>query len=98
MKTVAVIFALVVACSATDLKTRTRFNEFVAEHGKQYESPAHYHERMAIFSENLKMIEEHNAEYEAGRTSWYMAVNKFADLTRNYFDIFDTIFINLEIF
>jgi len=85
MKTVAVIFALVVACSATDLKTRTRFNEFVAEHGKQYESPAHYHERMAIFSENLKMIEEHNAEYEAGRTSWYMAVNKFADLTHDEF-------------
>ena len=31
------------------------------------------------------MIEEHNAEYEAGRTSWYMAVNKFADLTHDEF-------------
>ena len=85
MKSIAVIFAVVVACSATDLKTRTKFNEFVAEHGKKYESPAHYHERLAIFSENLKMIEMHNAEYEAGRTSWYMAVNKFADLTHDEF-------------
>ena len=88
MKTVAVIFALVVASYATDLQTRTKFNSFVAEHGKKYESPAHYHERLAIFSENLKMIENHNAEYEAGRQSWYMAVNKFADLTRNTFSYF----------
>merc|ERR1711944_285793 len=81
MKTFAIFLGVIVASYAHDLRTRTKFNEFVAKYNKQYESPAHYHERLAIFSENLKMIEQHNREEH----SWKMAVNKFADLTHEEF-------------
>ena len=80
MKTVAIILGLVVASYATNLRTRTKFNDFVEKYDKKYESPAHYHERLSIFSENLEMIEQHNREEH----SWKMAVNHFADLSRKH--------------
>jgi len=83
MKTFGLIIlsvSVAVSC-ATNLKTQTHFNEFIKKYNKKYESTEHYHERLAIFAENLEMIEKHNSEGH----SWKMAVNHFADLTHEEF-------------
>ena len=41
--------------------------------------------RRNVFNHNLKMIGKHNKEYEEGKHSWYMRVNKLTDLTHEEF-------------
>mmetsp|Transcript_13522 Transcript_13522/g.49193 ORF Transcript_13522/g.49193 Transcript_13522/m.49193 type:complete len:347 (-) Transcript_13522:191-1231(-) len=41
--------------------------------------------REAIFQENQAFIKTHNAKYEAGESSYYVATNQFADMTKEEF-------------
>jgi len=50
---------------------------FKNTHGKTYSHPAEEGARLAIFMENKRIIDEHNA----GDHSFKMGVNKFADIT-----------------
>lgn len=36
--------------------------------------------RRALWEENKKIIEKHNAEYEQGKTSYTMGLNQFSDM------------------
>lgn len=38
-----------------------------------------------MWEESKKKIEAHNAEYEQGKTSFYMGLNQFSDLTPEEF-------------
>ncbi|CAH1391947.1 unnamed protein product [Nezara viridula] len=49
-------------------------------HGKSYHSVEEEHLRMNIFSHHLKMIEEHNAKFEAGLVTYSMAMNRLGDM------------------
>ena len=80
MKTVFLILGFLTASYASELHLRTQFNEFVKKYNKEYSSPAHFEERLAIFAENLREIQEHNLQSH----SWKKGINQFADLTRNY--------------
>jgi len=60
------------------------FQSYCSEFSKSYgayEAP----QRQKIFEANLQKIQAHNAEYQAGKVSWYMAVNQFADWSQEEF-------------
>jgi Cathepsin propeptide inhibitor domain (I29) len=58
-----------------------QFNQWTQTHNKIYSSQAEKAQRLQIFSENLKLIEDHNKK----NLSYTMKLNKFADLTSEEF-------------
>ncbi|XP_028143896.1 cathepsin L-like proteinase [Diabrotica virgifera virgifera] len=72
-----ILAALIVATSA-NLGAFEKWTSFKATHNKSY-SLVEDKLRFAVFQENLKKIEEHNAKYENGEETYYLAVNQFAD-------------------
>nr|AET71138.1 cysteine peptidase isoform b [Sphenophorus levis] len=86
MKSFILASLLVVAVSATLLKEDgAHFQSFKLKHGKTYKNQAEETKRFAIFRENLRKIEAHNAEYKQGIHSYTQGINKFADMTRAEF-------------
>lgn len=77
MKTL-MMCALALLGSAAAVPT---FDEFVAEHAKEYKDDVELATRRAIFEANLKVIESHNAEADAGAHSFHMGVTSLSDLT-----------------
>ena len=53
-------------------------------------------ERKAVFAKNLALIEKHNAEHKAGKHSYWLGVNQFADLTNDEFVDLHTGFRSVE--
>jgi C1A family cysteine protease len=84
MKT-SIIIALIGVIAVTFLmssspatsKLETDFNRFMAEYKKSYNTEAEYYMRLAIFDENVKLIETHNS----GDSLFTMGVNNFVDWT-----------------
>lgn len=62
-----------------------KFNQFQNVQEKTYKSAREESTRFAIFQENLKKIEAHNAKYEKGEETYMMGVNQFTDLTEEEF-------------
>ncbi|KAJ8943303.1 hypothetical protein NQ318_004744 [Aromia moschata] len=83
MKFLVILAAVVLAASA--FSDREQWQEFKLKHGKSYRSLVEETRRFIIFKENLRTIEEHNAKYERGETSYTMGVNKFSDMTKAEF-------------
>jgi len=57
------------------------FVAYQTEFNKVYPSQQALKERASIFASNLAQIHAINADYKAGRKTWYAAVNKFTDLS-----------------
>ncbi|CAH1173498.1 unnamed protein product [Phaedon cochleariae] len=66
----------------TNTKEWTNFKE---KFGKDYKSTLDEQRRFSIFQENLKIIEAHNEDYRNGKSTYYMGVNQFADMTQEEF-------------
>lgn len=58
--------------------------KFVAEFGKEYLNEA-LDDRKALFDASLAIIKAHNANFDAGKESWWMAATEFADWTPEEF-------------
>lgn len=56
----------------------TAFAEFIATHGRQFESTAEAEYRFGIFSETYDTVMAHNAKPDRG---YEMGINHFADLS-----------------
>ena len=56
------------------------FATFVREFGKHYSS-VEYGRREDLFLQNMRKINEINARYASGESTWHAAPNKFADMT-----------------
>jgi len=69
---------------AADTLQNYTFEAFLAEHGKSY-GQKEYPKRKVIFQANLKMVVSHNQEYEAGKHTWFLAMNHLADWTPEEF-------------
>nr|CAD7193962.1 unnamed protein product [Timema douglasi] len=88
MKIVLALTALLVtiaqdtALSTTQELLHSDWALFKTKHHKQYNNDEEESSRFQIFQENRNMIIEHNKLYEQGLVSFKMAVNKFADKTR----------------
>ncbi|KAE8573681.1 Cat30 [Halyomorpha halys] len=69
-----------VAFAAASPAIKDQWTSFKRQHGKSYHSIQEEQLRMAIFSETLKTIEEHNAKYHAGLSAYYLEMNQFGDM------------------
>jgi len=94
MKSLFVLALALVACQALDLETE--WEAFKVKHGKTYLSVTHHDERKSVFADNLARIESHNAEHAAGKKSFWLGVNQFADLTNKEFVEQYTGYMHLE--
>ncbi|TVU09633.1 hypothetical protein EJB05_43119 [Eragrostis curvula] len=66
----------------TDADTAARHETWMVEHGRTYKDEAEKARRLEIFRANAKLIDSFNA---AGKHSYRLATNKFADLTNDEF-------------
>ena len=74
-------FTISGASSYEDLNTQYKFIEFIQKHNKQYSSSGEYMERLQIFAQTLKDIENHNSQKDK---TWTKGINQFSDLTSKF--------------
>ncbi|XP_066140805.1 digestive cysteine proteinase 1-like [Euwallacea fornicatus] len=79
---VFLISCLVLVASASE----EEWTNYKTKFEKVYASEAEHQVRYQAFKTNLQKIQEHNAKYDQGLVTWYMAVNKFTDLTAEEFE------------
>merc|ERR1719219_1448350 len=80
MKLIATAMLGVAAAKSINME----WNNFKAAHGKVY-SPSEESRRFGIFKENKAFVERHNADHAAGKETFTVSLNKFADLTNDEF-------------
>jgi len=73
------IVALVGAASA--FVERTEWEAFKATHVKSYANPIEEFYRMKVYADNKAYVAQHMEEFAAGKHTFTVALNKFADLT-----------------
>merc|ERR1712136_679541 len=78
MKIFVIICSITVASSAS---ISDDFRNFKANFNKAYKNEAENDYRMKVFADNLEKINRHNEEAAAGKHTFTLGVNQFADLT-----------------
>lgn len=78
------LISVVAAVSFEDL-VKEEWRTFKLTHRKQYESDVEENFRLKIFMENKRRIAQHNAHYEAGKTTFKLAMNHFGDMLHHEF-------------
>jgi cathepsin L len=87
---IVLALALLSCASAFTLKGQTNveldsyWEEFKTVHGKQYDNQFDLVRRL-IWESNLNYIQRHNMEYDMGKHSYFLGMNKFGDLTHEEF-------------
>jgi cathepsin L len=71
--------------SVNALSEQEHWDLFTNKFARSYAHPLEERARYAIFRDNLALIESHNKKYDAGLSSYQMAVNQFADMTQSEF-------------
>lgn len=79
MKYLLVIAAI--ACVASGLPLDLEWEAFKIKFERSYSSVGEHDLRRSVFADNLKLIENHNAEEAKGLHTFTLGVNKFADMT-----------------
>ena len=72
------------AVSFTDV-IRAEWQAFKLEHRKHYNDETEEHFRLKIFNENRYKIASHNQRYAAGKVSYKLGLNKYADMLHHEF-------------
>ena len=73
----------VVSLTTTTTPTpAVQFSMFQENFDIYYENDTVAAQKLAVFIANLNTIEQHNVDFEAGKVSFKLEVNKFADLVR----------------
>ena len=76
--------ALLVVVVSLTAATADEWLDFKRLFGRGYQ-PEEEHFRRQVFADNLEYIKQHNVEFDAGRTTFRLGVNQFADLTNEEF-------------
>jgi len=78
-----IMFKLALTMSATMAMglEHEGFLSWKQAHEKTYESEAMHAYRQHVWEMNLELVEQHNAEFNKGRESYTLEMNKYADLT-----------------
>ncbi|XP_045461401.1 cysteine proteinase 1-like [Harmonia axyridis] len=58
-----------------------RWGDFKRKFNKSYPSITEAEKRFNIFKENVRSIDQHNALYEEGKSTYFMGINQFTDWT-----------------
>merc|ERR1719198_806892 len=86
LKTLAAAMCVGMAAAAPQVdKVASAFAQFKKDFGRVYEDAAEEAYKLEVFTENLKYIENHNAEAAAGKHTHLAGVGPFADLTNAEF-------------
>jgi len=87
MKTLFAIGLLFVAAHAAplELELDSEWENFKINFERQFASESEHDARRAVFSDNLRLINKHNAEHARGLHSYTLGINEFADLTNEEF-------------
>ncbi|KAE8573686.1 Cat35 [Halyomorpha halys] len=75
-----ILLVALVAFAAASPAIKEQWSSFKRHHGKSYKSIEEENLRMNIFAHHHKMIEEHNAKFDAGLTTYTLAMNRFGDM------------------
>jgi len=86
MRGLFVAFALVSVASCAVLSRDAQWEEFRLKFKKSYRGIDQESERKAIFMAHLDAIEEHNAKFQAGLSTYKQGINQFSDLTFEEFE------------
>ena len=86
MRNLLLIFALISVTYCSILSQDFQWENFKIKFKKSYRSSSHELERKAIFLSTLESIEEHNAKYEAGLSTYFQGVNFYSDWTWEEFE------------
>merc|ERR1712028_318946 len=68
----------------SDSEYKSLFAKFQAVHSASYLSEDHASSKFAVFKDNVDFINDHNQNH-ADRLGYTVAINQFADLTKNEF-------------
>nr|AXQ06496.1 papain-like cysteine protease [Vriesea carinata] len=66
-------------------EARQLHRSWAAKHARAYNSVAEAEKRFQVFQENLRFVDAHNADADAGAHSFRVGLNRFADLTNDEF-------------
>jgi cathepsin L len=80
---ILILFAVVV--SEAMVLRNPQWIQFKKAHGKSYATVEEEKARFFIFMNNLREIQEHNKEFEAGKKSFSLKMNQFGDMTNEEF-------------
>jgi cathepsin L len=61
------------------------WQNFKVSYNKEYESEHHELMRRLIWEENLRMIQDHNLEYDMGKHTYSLGMNEYGDMTHEEF-------------
>nr|O97397.1 RecName: Full=Cathepsin L-like proteinase; Flags: Precursor [Phaedon cochleariae]CAA76927.1 thiol protease [Phaedon cochleariae] len=83
MKLIIALAALIVVINAAS--DQELWADFKKTHARTYKSLREEKLRFNIFQDTLRQIAEHNVKYENGESTYYLAINKFSDITDEEF-------------
>ena len=55
------------------------------QYSKEYQNETEENQRMQVFLDNKRVIDEHNDQYAKGLASYLMGINQYSDLTSEEF-------------
>jgi len=87
MQSISVLTVLAIAFSCTlalDVKLNQHWKLWKSTNNKQY-SDAEEHVRRAVWESNLQTVQEHNLKADLGVHTYYLGMNKYADMTNSEF-------------
>jgi len=85
MRTTLAFAALLVVAHGASLDVAPEWETFKLTFGRNFASQSEHDLRQAIFNDNLKYINQHNAEYELGLHTFTLGVNDYTDMTDEEF-------------
>jgi len=84
--TMKIFLALLLLGAASAFVERDEWTSFKGKHGKSYANPIEEFYRMKVYADNKAFVDQHMKEYAAGKHTFTVALNKFADLTNDEFN------------
>jgi len=87
MKTLFAIGLLIVGAygAPVELELDSEWENFKINFERQFVSESEHDARRAVFGDNLRIINKHNAEHARGLHSYTLGINEFADMTNEEF-------------